>query len=183
MLLRRIVKAVARRHDLGATFMAKPFAEFGGSGMHIHASIYDSDGNNVLAADKHSDPPELTARLRNAVGGLVETINDAMALYAPNPNSYRRFKPGAFAPAGPSWGYDHREVALRVPSSSERNRRIEHRIAGADANPYFVVAAVLAGIHHRRPGGQGYGPVGQPGYPAAAPGYGPRAVWQQRRDG
>jgi glutamine synthetase len=70
-----------------------------------------------------------------------------MLLFAPNPNSYRRFKAGAFAPAGPSWGYDHREVALRVPRASEDNRRIEHRIAGADANPYLVLAAVLAGMH------------------------------------
>jgi glutamine synthetase len=70
-----------------------------------------------------------------------------MAMFAPNPNSYRRFKAGAFAPSGASWGYDHREVALRVPRSSEDNRRIEHRIAGADANPYLVLAAVLAGIH------------------------------------
>ena len=65
----------------------------------------------------------------------------------PNPNSYRRFKAGAFAPSGASWGYDHREVALRIPRSDEKNRRIEHRIAGADAAPHLVLAAVLAGIH------------------------------------
>lgn len=148
LLLRRIVKAVARRHGMGATFMAKPFAEYGGSGMHIHASVYDDKGDNVMAAAEASDPPQLTQALRHAVGGLADTINEAMALFAPNPNSYRRFTAGAFAPSGPSWGYDHREVALRVPASGEKHRRIEHRISGADANPCFVLAAVLAGIHH-----------------------------------
>ena len=85
--------------------------------------------------------------LRHAVAGLGDTLDQGMAIFAPNPNSYRRFKAGAFAPCGASWGYDHREVALRIPRSSEQNRRIEHRIAGADANPYLVLAAVLAGIH------------------------------------
>lgn len=148
LLLRRIVKGVARRHGIGATFMAKPFADIGGSGMHIHASVYDRDGVNVLAAPEVAEPPVLSEALRNAVGGLAETINDCMAIFAPNPNSYRRFKAGAFAPAGPSWGYDHREVALRVPASPEHHRRIEHRIAGADAQPHFVLAAVLAGMHY-----------------------------------
>ena len=90
----------------------------------------------------------MTATLLAGIGGLANTVNEAMAIFAPNPNSYRRLKPGAYAPAGPTWGYDHREVALRVPVSSEQNLRIEHRIAGADANPYLVLAAVLAGIHH-----------------------------------
>ncbi|MDP5053449.1 MAG: glutamine synthetase, partial [Congregibacter sp.] len=85
--------------------------------------------------------------LRHAVAGLGDTISEAMAIFAPNPNSYRRFKAGSLAPSGVSWGYDHREVALRIPVSTESNRRIEHRIAGADANPYLVLAAVLAGIH------------------------------------
>jgi glutamine synthetase len=71
-----------------------------------------------------------------------------MAIFAPNANSYRRFKPGAFAPSGPTWGYNHREVALRIPVSTPDNRRVEHRVAGADANPYLVMAAVLGGMHH-----------------------------------
>jgi glutamine synthetase len=147
MLLRRIVKSVARRHGISATFMAKPFAELAGSGMHIHASVYGEDGINIFADHDPITPPRLMPELRHAVAGLGDTINEGMALFAPNPNSYRRFKAGAFAPSGASWGYDHREVALRIPASSESNRRIEHRIAGADANPYFVLAAVLAGIH------------------------------------
>lgn len=147
MLLRRIVKGVARRHGLGATFMAKPFDDTGGSGMHIHASVYDSSGLNIFADPDPLDPPRLMPTLLHAVAGLEATVNEAMAIFAPNPNSYRRFRAGAFAPASPSWGYDHREVALRIPRSPEASRRIEHRIAGADANPYLVVAAVLAGMH------------------------------------
>lgn len=147
LLLRRVVKAVARRHGMVATFMAKPFAESAGSGMHIHASVYDMDGSNVFADSDPVTPPRLTSVLRHAVAGLGDTIDQGMAIFAPNPNSYRRFKAGSFAPSGASWAYDHREVALRIPRSSEANRRIEHRIAGADANPYLVLAAVLAGIH------------------------------------
>jgi glutamine synthetase len=147
MLLRRIVKGVARRHGLGATFMAKPFADLAGSGMHIHVSLYDEQGQNIFADPAATEPPRLTPTLRHAVAGLGDTIDEGMAIFAPNPNSYRRFKSGAFAPSGASWGYDHREVALRIPRSSESNRRIEHRIAGADANPYLVLAVVLAGIH------------------------------------
>jgi len=147
LLLRRIVKAIARRHGLAATFMAKPFAERAGSGMHIHASLYDSAGRNVFADGSPTRPPRVTSALRHAIAGLGDTIDEAMAIFAPNPNSYRRFRAGAFAPSGASWGYDHREVALRVPRSPEHDRRIEHRIAGADANPHLVLAAVLAGIH------------------------------------
>ena len=148
LLLRRIVKGVARKHGLGATFMAKPFADIAGSGMHIHASIYDSEGANIFADANPVDPPRLMPRLRHAVAGLGALLDESMLCLAPHPNSYRRFRAGALAPSGRSCGYDHREVALRVPRSSEHNRRIEHRVAGADANPYLALAAVLAGIHY-----------------------------------
>jgi glutamine synthetase len=82
-----------------------------------------------------------------------------MLCFAPNPNSYRRVQAGALAPSGKNWGYDHRDVALRIPRSNEQSRRIEHRVAGADANPYLVLAAVLAGIHW------GLGQQGDPGAP------------------
>ena len=71
-----------------------------------------------------------------------------MALLAPNVNSYRRYEPNIFVPISRSWGHENRSVALRVPASGGgAARRIEHRIAGADANPYLVTAAVLAGMH------------------------------------
>ena len=148
LLLRRIVKGVARKHGFGATFMAKPFTDIAGSGMHIHTSIYDRDGVNVFADPDPIDPPRLMPRLRHALAGLGALLDESMLCLAPHPNSYRRFRAGALAPSGRSWGYDHREVALRVPRSSEHNRRIEHRVAGADANPYLALATVLAGIHY-----------------------------------
>jgi len=138
----------SRKHGFGATFMAKPFTDIAGSGMHIHTSIYDRDGVNVFADPDPIDPPRLMPRLRHAVAGLGALLDESMLCLAPHPNSYRRFRAGALAPSGRSWGYDHREVALRVPRSSEHNRRIEHRVAGADANPYLALATVLAGIHY-----------------------------------
>ncbi len=126
MLLRRIVKGVARRHGLGATFMAKPFDDTGGSGMHIHASVYDSSGVNIFADPDPVDPPRLMPTLLHAVAGLEATVNEAMAIFAPNPNSYRRFRAGAFAPASPSWGYDHREVG-----DEPFGHMVENRIGGS----------------------------------------------------
>ncbi|MEM6604919.1 MAG: glutamine synthetase family protein [Pseudomonadota bacterium] len=149
VLLKRIVKGVARKHGWAATFMAKPFADHAGSGLHVHVAVYDDQGQNLLAdssPDSH-EVPRLMPRLRHAVAGLAATLEQGMAIFAPNPNSYRRFKAGSFAPSGSNWGYDHREATLRIPASAEESRRIEHRVAGADANPYLVIAAVLAGVH------------------------------------
>ncbi len=148
LLLKRIVKGVALQHGMSATFMAKPFAGSAGSGLHIHASLYDEQGNNVFADPASDAVPALSPLLLNAIGGLAETMADAMAIFAPNANSYRRFVPGTYVPLSPSWGYNHRDVSLRIPVSGHQNRRIEHRVAGADANPYLVTAAVLAGMHH-----------------------------------
>jgi glutamine synthetase len=148
LLLKRAIKGVARRHNTGATFMAKPFAECAGSGLHIHVSIYDGQGRNVLADMNSTATPPIGDGMRHAIGGLARTMAESMAIFAPNANSYRRLKPNSFVPLKPNWGYNHRSVALRIPVSDARNLRIEHRVAGADANPYLVTAAVLAGIHH-----------------------------------
>lgn len=146
VLLKRAVKAAAAMNGLAATFMAKPFAETAGSGMHVHVSLLDDDGHNVFAGECKDG--SFSSTLRHAIGGLGALMNESIALLAPNANSYRRHAPGNFVPASPSWGPNHRGVAMRIPLSADRNRRVEYRVAGADANPYFVVAAVLAGIHH-----------------------------------
>ena len=144
LLLRRIVKGVAARHDLAATFMSKPFGDQSGSGLHIHASLIDPVGHNVF--------DETTAAgdrlLGHAVAGLQATTPDAMALFAPNLNAYRRFAPNQFVPVNTTWGFNNRSVSFRVPLGGGKARRIEHRVAGADANPYLVMAAMLAGVHH-----------------------------------
>jgi glutamine synthetase len=146
VLLKRAVKAAARKNGLAATFMAKPFREHAGSGLHIHTSLMDGDGKNVFSGT--SKDGEFSDTLRHAIGGLVQTMTESMAVFAPNANSYRRYAPGFYVPATPNWGPNHRDLALRIPVSSQKNRRVEHRVAGADANPYLVVAAVMAGIHH-----------------------------------
>ncbi len=146
VLLKRAVKAVARRHGLGASFMAKPFAEWAGCSLHVHVSLTDTKGRNVFAGANPEQPFPDT--LRHAIGGLAAAMPESMAIFAPTANSYRRFRPGLFVPLAPNWGPNHRGVALRIPLSAPEDARVEHRPGGADGNPYLVMAAILAGIHH-----------------------------------
>ena len=149
VLLKRAIKAVARQHGLVACFMAKPFEESAGSGLHIHMSLVDRNGRNYFSHGRESlAAPPYSARLRHAIGGLARTMAEATAIFAPNANSYRRLRPEMFAPVEPNWGANHRNVALRIPVADEKNLRFEHRTPGADANPYLVTAAILAGVHH-----------------------------------
>ena len=141
ILFKRIIKGVARKHDFSSTFMAKPYMENSGNGFHVHFSLLDENGVNVFD-DGGEDG---TIVLKHAIAGLMQTMGDAMLIFAPHLNSYRRFMEGAHAPTAASWGYENRTVALRVPESPPVARRIEHRVSGADANPYLVLAAVLCG--------------------------------------
>lgn len=143
ILLQRAVKGVARNHGAVATFMAKPYPDGAGSGLHIHVSVLDETGRNIF--DDGSDLG--SAELRHAAAGLLEMLPESMAVFAPNVNSFRRFAPNLYVPTAPSWGYNNRSVAVRIPAGSSSARRIEHRVAGADANPYLTLAAILAGIH------------------------------------
>lgn len=149
VLLKRAVKATALKHGLVACFMAKPFEQDSGSGLHIHMSLVDKNGKNYFSQgrDKLANPP-FAARLRHAVGGLLKTMPDSTAIFAPNANSYRRLLPEYFAPVDLNWGVNHRAVAIRIPQADASNLRFEHRVAGADANPYLVTAAVAAGVHY-----------------------------------
>ena len=127
-----------------ASFMAKPFLDAAGSGMHVHVSIVDDRGRNMF----DDGTPAGSAVLRQAIGGLHQAMPESQAIFAPSMNAFRRFGPGQFVPLNRFWGYNNRAVAFRVPAGPSTARRIEHRIAGADANPYLVLAAILAGIHH-----------------------------------
>jgi glutamine synthetase len=140
--LKRAIKAVAQQQGMQASFMAKPFAEQAGSGTHVHVSVLDRDGDNVFA----SAPDAPADALKHAIGGLQRSAADCLLLFAPHANSYRRFVLNAFVPLNECWGFNNRTVAMRIPHSDEKNVRVEHRIAGADANPYLVAAAVLAGM-------------------------------------
>ena len=144
VMLRRAIKALARKHGLRATFMAKPFGDLAGNGMHVHCSLLDSRATMRLPALVR----RATSLLREAVAGCLATMNESMLLFAPNLNSYRRFQRGTHAPMAPCWGYENRTVSVRVPADAPAATRIEHRVAGADANPYLVVAAILAGMLH-----------------------------------
>lgn len=144
MRFKRVVRSVARAHGSEATFLAKPYRDMAGSGLHLHVSLLDAAGRNIFS-DGHV--PSDCADLRHAVAGLLATLGDGMAICAPGPNSYRRFRPEAYVPLTPSWSINNRGSAIRIPASDAANRRIEHRLAGADANPYLVLAWVLAGIH------------------------------------
>ena len=149
VLLKRAVKATALKHGMVACFMAKPFAEDSGNGLHIHMSLVDKNGKNYFSQGRDSlASAPFSARLRYAVGGLLKTMSESTAIYAPNANSYRRLLPENFAPVDLNWGVNHRAVAIRIPQSDAGNLRFEHRVAGADANPYLVTAAVAAGVHY-----------------------------------
>lgn len=140
---KRLVKGVAVRHGFEASFMAKPHSDIAGSGMHLHVSLANADGSNAFA----SDDPAGSPLLRQAIGGMQAMLDESMAVFAPNANSYRRFRANSYAPVAPTWGINNRTVSFRVPAGPPRSRHIEHRICGADANPYLAVAALLAAIH------------------------------------
>jgi glutamine synthetase len=141
---KRAAKGVADGHGRCATFMAKPFAKLSGSGLHIHVSVNDDRGRNIFA----SADPAGSDRLHHAIGGAAQLMPASIAVFAPNANSYRRFRPNSYAPVRAGWGVNNRTVPLRIPAGPASGRLIEHRLSGADANPYLAVAAVLAGIHH-----------------------------------
>lgn len=143
VLLRRCITSVARAHGLDATFMSVPFPGRSGSGLHIHASLADGEGNVFDPAREAADE-----KLSAAIAGLQAVQGEAMAIFAPNLNVYRRFVADNFTPVTTDWGDNNRSVAFRIPSGPASARRIEHRAAGAEANPYLVMAAVLAGMHH-----------------------------------
>ncbi len=142
--LKRLVRQVAENHGMTATFMAKPYEEYAGSGMHVHVSMLDAADHNAFACDDGSDSP----LLKRALAGMIDLMPASMALLAPNVNAYRRFIPESYVPLQASWGHNNRTVALRIPCGDIDNRRIEYRVAGADANPWLVMAAIFAGILH-----------------------------------
>ncbi|UCG71637.1 MAG: glutamine synthetase [Chromatiales bacterium] len=140
-MFKRIVREVAMRHQVHATFMAKPMQEEPGSSMHWHISVTDDNRNaNLFSADDGSEAPAF----RHFIGGLQRHLPDLHLLCAPYVNSYRRIARYMSAPINLQWGYDNRTVGLRVPRSTPVSRRVENRLAGADANPYLAAAATLA---------------------------------------
>lgn len=138
-LFKLLTKGLARKHGKTATFMAKPFADDAGNGMHVHFSVLDSDGRNVF-----NDGGEAgTDLMRFAVGGCLAAMQASALIFAPHENSFLRLVPDAHAPTGVGWAYENRTASLRIPAGPGAARRIEHRVAGGDANPYLLLAAIL----------------------------------------
>lgn len=143
-LFKRIVTEVAKKHHMCASFIAKPWLDHAGNGLHMHISVVDENDNNIF-----SDGDKAHPRLHHAIGGLLETMPAAMSFWAPNINSYRRFRGGtSCAPVSRTWGNENRTVAFRIPLAREGAWRVENRVPGADANPYLAMAATLAGMFH-----------------------------------
>ncbi|HOW47835.1 MAG TPA: glutamine synthetase family protein [Rubrivivax sp.] len=140
-LFKRTVREAALRHDMFATFMAKPIAGEPGSAMHIHQSVVGTaDGRNIFSNADGSASQEFLWY----IGGLQRYIPAAMALFAPYVNSYRRLARYSSAPINIQWGVDNRTVGIRSPVAPPQARRVENRVIGADANPYVALAATLA---------------------------------------
>jgi glutamine synthetase len=138
-LFKMLLKGLARRHGFAASFMAKPYPDYSGNGLHTHFSVLDRDGRNIF----DNGGPEGTDRLRHAVAGCLSAMHDLTLIFAPHANSYERLIPEAHAPNQICWAYENRTSAIRIPSGNPVARRIEHRVAGGDVNPYLMLAAIL----------------------------------------
>lgn len=138
-LFKALTRGLARKHGFCATFMAKPYSDDAGNGMHVHFSVLDQQGRNVFD-DGGADGTDL---LRAAVAGCLAAMPGSTLIFAPHGNSYTRLVPSAHAPTGASWAYENRTAAIRIPGGAPAARRIEHRVAGGDINPYLMLTAVL----------------------------------------
>ncbi|QMU57070.1 MAG: glutamine synthetase [Boseongicola sp.] len=138
-LFKILTRGLARKHGFAASFMAKPYGDWSGNGMHIHFSVVDDDGVNIFDNGGERGTDELLY----AVGGCLKAMRDQTLIFAPHGNSYERLVPGAHAPTGIGWAYENRTSAIRIPAGAPQARRIEHRVAGGDINPYLMLAAVL----------------------------------------
>jgi glutamine synthetase len=140
-MFKRTIREAALKHNIYATFMAKPIQGQPGSAMHIHQSIIDKKtGKNIFTAEDGSE----TDAFFHFIGGMQKHVPNALVMFAPYVNSYRRLTQAASAPVNNKWGYDNRTTAFRVPRSDPAARRVENRIPSSDANPYLALAASLA---------------------------------------
>ncbi|TIV62291.1 MAG: glutamine synthetase [Mesorhizobium sp.] len=140
-MFKRTIREAALKHEIYATFMAKPIQGQPGSAMHIHQSVVEKKtGKNIFSAEDGSE----TDAFFHFIGGMQKHVPNALVMFAPYVNSYRRLTQQASAPVNNKWGYDNRTTAFRVPRSDPAARRVENRIPSSDANPYLALAASLA---------------------------------------
>ena len=138
-LFKALIRGLARKFGCAATFMAKPFALDAGNGMHMHFSVLGAAGDNIF----DDGGPKGSETLRAAIGGCVSGMRVSTLIFAPHSNSYARIVPGAHAPTSICWAYENRTAAVRIPGGAAAARRIEHRVACGDINPYLSFAAIL----------------------------------------
>ena len=139
-LFKRTIREAAIEHEMHATFLAKPMEGEAGSALHIHQSVVDKDGNNIFS-NADGSPSDL---FHGFLGGLQKYVPDAMLIFAPYVNSYKRFLNPWDSPVNLAWAIDNRTVGLRVPDSPPEARRVENRLGGSDVNVYLALAATLA---------------------------------------
>ena len=141
-LFKILLRRLARLHGMAASFMAKPYADASGNGLHLHASLLDGQGRNIF----DNGGPEGTDALRHAIAGVLAAMPGLTLVFAPHANSYARLVPHAHAPTGLCWAYENRTASVRVPVGAPKARRLEHRVAGGDVNPYLLMTAVLGAM-------------------------------------
>ena len=138
-LFKMLARGIARKHGFAASFMAKPYPDYAGSGLHVHFSVLDQEGRNIF----DNGGSDGTDSLRHAVAGCLKAMPGSTLVFAPHANSYLRMVPNSHAPTGIGWAYENRTAAIRIPAGNPAARRIEHRVAGGDVNPYLMLTAVL----------------------------------------
>ncbi|NIA03673.1 MAG: glutamine synthetase, partial [Nitrospirae bacterium] len=146
VLFKEICKETAIEQGVSLTFMAKWHEDAAGNSMHIHSSLWNTDGSkSMFAGDEKLPglPVTCSPLFRWYLGGLLAHAHELLLFFAPNVNSYKRYQAGSFAPTRISWAYDNRSVGFRVLGEGN-SLRVECRIPGADANPYLALSAILA---------------------------------------
>lgn len=138
-LFKSLIRGLAQKFGMAATFMAKPFPGDSGNGMHMHFSVLDADGANIF----NDGGTQGTDTLRHAVAGCLKALRPSTLIMAPHANSFERMVPDAHAPTGICWAYENRTAAIRIPGGAPAARRIEHRVAGGDINPYLTFSVIL----------------------------------------
>ena len=141
-LFKMLVRGLARNHGVAASFMAKPYGDYAGNGMHVHVSLLDAEGRNIFDDGTAEGAPVL----RHAIAGALKAMIPSTLIFAPHGSSYDRLVPSAHAPIQVAWAYENRTAAIRVPGGPPAARRLEHRVAGGDVNPFLMLAAVLGAM-------------------------------------
>jgi glutamine synthetase len=161
VIYKQAAKEIAAAGGTSLTFMAKFDESLAGSSLHVHVSLWSRKGDPVFAGSESlpGAPVRVSPVFRGFLGGLLAHAREIALFLAPNPNSYKRYRPGTFAPTGIAWSYDNRTAGFRVVGAGP-SLRVECRIPGADANPYLAYAALLAagldGMEHRLDPGPGF---------------------------